>query len=67
MVFQASLDDIEQWIEDSPGLRESTVEIVDENTTKYVIEPGGGAAYAKVVITVLDGEMGLVEVYTYWS
>ncbi len=67
VTFQAPLDDIEQWIESSPGLEESTVEMIHTGTSKYVIEPGEGAAYAEVVITVLGDGMGLVEIYAYWS
>ncbi len=67
VTFQAPLDDIERWIENSPGLRESTVEVVHAGASKYVIQPGGGAAYAEVVITVLGDGMGLVEIYAYWS
>ena len=41
--------------------------MVDQRTTRYVIEPGEGAAYAEVVVTALDGETAQVEVYAYWS
>ncbi len=67
VTFQAPQGDIEQWVNDSPGLRESAPEMVDEHITRYVIEPGEGAAYAEVVITVLDDGMRLVQVYAYWS
>ncbi len=67
VTFQAPMDDIEQWMENSPGLKESRVEVVHAGASKYVIQPGGGAAYAEVVIMVLDDGMGLVEIYAYWS
>jgi hypothetical protein len=67
VTFQAPVSDVEQWVEVSPGLRESAIEVIDHQTTRYVIEPGEGAAYAEVLVTMLDEETVKVEVYTYWS
>jgi hypothetical protein len=67
VAFRVPMGDVEQWVEVSPGLRESAIEVVDQRTTRYVIEPGEGAAYAEVKVTVLDGETAQVELYTYWS
>jgi hypothetical protein len=67
VTFRAPVGDVEQWVEVSPGVRESVIEVVDQRTTKYVIEPGEGAAYAEILVTMLDGETAQVEVYAYWS
>ncbi len=67
VTFQAPSDDVEQWKENSPGLRECAAEMIDASTKKCVIDPGEGAAYAEVVITMLGDEMSLVQVYVYWS
>jgi hypothetical protein len=54
---------VEQWVEVSTGLRESAIEAIDQRTTRFVIEPGERAAYAEVLVTMLDGEMAQVD----WS
>ena len=64
VTFTASQEEIARWIASSPEMRELTPEEVAPNAKKYVIEPGGGAAYAEVVI---DDETNLVMVYVYWS
>jgi hypothetical protein len=65
--FHASSGEVGQWIAESPGLRESTAVVVNQRTTRYVIEPGQGAAHAEVVLTLLAGGMMQVQIYTYWS
>ncbi len=64
--FRASFvlpeDDLKDWVEASPGLRDAGVEM--EGIKNFAIEPGGGAMYAEAVI---DFDSGLVKVYTYWS
>jgi hypothetical protein len=64
VTFVASQEEIVRWLARSPGTKELTPERVEPNTRKYVIEPGGGAAYAEVVI---DYETNLVRIYVYWS
>ncbi len=68
ITFRAPMEDIEDWIESSPGLRGTEPEIIGKSTKKYLIKPGGGAEYAEVVIeTRGNGTTGLVKVHTYWS
>ena len=59
VTFVASQEEIARWLASSPGTKELTPQRVEPNTRKYVIEPGGGAAYAEVVI---DDETNLVRV-----
>lgn len=47
--FTAAPDDIGQWLADSPGIRDATVEN-DGTTTTYCIRAGGGADFAKVAV-----------------
>ena len=56
--------DLEKWIIASPGLVDSSNEVINNSTQKYIIKPGGGAQYAEVVI---DSEKCFVEIYVCWS
>jgi len=61
--FSLSADDLEAWIEASPGLQDA--QVTEQNGAQhYAIQPGGGAQYAEAVI---DFECGTVKIYTYWS
>lgn len=62
--FKASDEDIEQWLEQSEGISDATIEELDEDRTKYVIKPGGKANYAGVLV---DRSNGLVGIYVSWS
>jgi hypothetical protein len=64
VTFTASQEEIARWVASSPGMRELAPEEIEPNKRKYVIEPGGGAAYAEAVI---DDETNSVMVYVYWS
>jgi hypothetical protein len=64
VTFVASQEDIFRWLASSAGTKELMPERIEPNTKKYVIEPGGGAAYAEVVI---DDKTNLVSVYVSWS
>jgi len=59
--FLARPEDIKAWIAKSPGLNDAKIE-KDQKVTKYIISPGGGAAYAQVLI-----EDNKVSIYSYWS
>ena len=59
--FYAPLDDIDAWLEHSPGTT-ALEPMVNDTKRVYTIEPGGGAMHAEVTI---DGEM--VIIHTYWS
>ena len=62
--FSSSNDVLERWIKESPGLMDAKIEKISKNKKKYIILPGGGAAYAEVVI---DHETKKVTSETYWS
>jgi len=62
--FTAPPQDINAWIASSLGTKNLVPERAGSSIRKYVIAPGGGAAYAKVVI---DDQTNLVTVYVYWS
>jgi hypothetical protein len=64
VTFVASQEEIARWLTSSPGTRELTPERVEPSTRKYLIEPGGGAVYAEVVI---DDETNWVSIYVCWS
>jgi hypothetical protein len=61
--FSAPKEDIAQWADESPGLRETQPK-KEGPQRKYVIKPGGGAVYAEVVI---DDSTDKVQVYVAWS
>jgi hypothetical protein len=62
--FNAPKEEIDKWIEVSPGLNEAKVEGMADGKRKYIISPGGGANYAEVII---DFKVKEVEVYVSWS
>jgi hypothetical protein len=61
--FIAPAADVQRWLRESPGTRDVTPKPESAKAMRYVIDPGGGAAYAEV--TVEGGT--LVKVYVYWS
>jgi hypothetical protein len=58
--FAAPKPDIQAWIEDSPGLKETMPEELSGHKVKYAIRPGGGASRAEVTI---DYVLNQVEIY----
>ena len=60
--FKATRDDIDSWVNRSPGLLGTQPTNVDGKRT-YAIKPGGGANHAQVTISNDNS----VEVYTSWS
>lgn len=61
--FSAPAGDINRWVDESPGLRE-TQPVREGSLRKYRIKPGSGAQYAEVVI---DDSNHQVRVYVAWS
>jgi hypothetical protein len=53
---------VDAWLASSPGVHDAVVKAEGE-TRRYLIKPGGGAAFAAVVI---DGSTH-VTIRTYWS
>ncbi len=64
VTFSLPEDDLEAWLQKSPGIQDAAITQLDEATFRYVIEPGGGATYAEVV---LDRRANSVTIYAYWS
>jgi hypothetical protein len=62
--FIATKQDIETWMNDSPGINEATPEEISKNKVQYIIEPGGGANWAEVTI---DFASDKVEIYVSWE
>jgi len=62
--FKAKADVIEKWLQDSPGIQGLTLERPQSNLRKYIIDPGGGAQYAEVVV---GDNLNEVRIYVYWS
>ncbi len=62
--FVAPQQDIQAWINDSPGLKEAVPEELSDNKVKYIIIPGGGANQAEVTI---DYVLSQVEIYVSWG
>jgi hypothetical protein len=62
--FNCSEDEMESWVELSPGLQDAEIEDMSDTIKKYIISPGGGANYAEVVI---DYAIGSVEFKVSWS
>jgi len=62
--FSASKDDIQSWIKDSPGLKETAPQELSANKVQYIIAPDGGAN--KVEVTI-DYVLNQVEVYVSWG
>ena len=62
--FTAPKQDIQKWIQNSPGLKETTSDELSDNKVQYIISPGGGANQAEVTI---DYGLSQVEIYVSWS
>lgn len=61
--FHAPLDDVEKWLNDSPGTS-SLKPSVTGKMRVYSVEPGGGAMHAEVTV---DDTSGIVMIHTCWS
>jgi hypothetical protein len=62
ITFTAPTADVDAWLASSPGVHDAVVKAEGE-ARRYLIKPGGGAAFAAVVI---DGSTH-VTIRTYWS
>jgi hypothetical protein len=61
--FQGTPKEIEQWLSESPGIRDATAE-EDGAGTRYNIRAGGGATHAEATV---DSEHTNVSIRVYWS
>lgn len=62
--FSAPQDEIDAWLQQSPGTSSTFAQILDADRLKYTIEPGGGASRAEVIV---DTKNHTVEIYVSWS
>ena len=62
--FVAPEADLKKWVADSPGLSSAVTVTLPSGAIKFDIIPGGGAAFAQVVV---DFKTGKVEFKTFWS
>jgi Tfp pilus assembly protein PilV len=62
--FTASGDDIEKWLVNSPGTRETVSEKTGVAIRHYSIKPSEGAAHAEVNV---DDSSHTVSIYVSWS
>ena len=63
MTVSGESDDIEDWLNASPGIQDST-RIQERGMTIYQIKPGGGAVFAEATYAV-DKRTLIIRVY--WS
>ncbi len=62
--FTTTREDVDAWIQASPGLQDAQVSTIGTHTKQYEIQPGDGAQFAEAVI---DFEQCLVKIYVCWS
>ncbi len=62
--FVAPKQDIQEWIDNSPGLNEVTPKELPDNKVRYIVAPGGGANRFEVTI---DYRLNKVDMYVSWS
>jgi hypothetical protein len=63
VTFRAPLEDIDSWLQESPGTAESTPK-ADGSIRRFTIKPGGGAQHAELEV---DDDAGLVRINVWWS
>jgi hypothetical protein len=62
--FVAPPEDIEEWVQCSPGTREAVVTTPSPGVRHFQIKPGGGAEFAEVTV---DDTQHSVSIRVYWS
>ena len=62
--FVAPPEDIEAWLENSPGTREAVMTRLSPGVRHFKITPGGGAEFAEVIV---DDSIHRVSIRVYWS
>ena len=62
--FVAPPEDIEDWLQSSPGTREAVVTTPSPGLRHFKIKPGGGAEFAEVTV---DDTQHSVSICVYWS
>jgi hypothetical protein len=64
VTFIAPPGDIEQWLQQSPGTRDTVPTTPSPGVRHFKIPPGGGAQWAEVTV---DDTNHRVSIYVYWS
>ena len=62
--FTAPPAEIEQWLQQSPGIRETLPTTPSPRIRHFEIAPGGGAQHAEVTVNDATNQ---VAIYVYWS
>jgi hypothetical protein len=62
--FVAPSADIDEWLQIAPGTREAVVTVPSPGVRHFQIAPGGGAAFAEVIV---DDTQHRVSIKVYWS
>ncbi len=62
--FIASPEDIEEWLQSSPGTCEGVVSTPSPGIRHFQIKAGGGAEFAEVTV---DDSLHYVLIHVYWS
>jgi hypothetical protein len=62
--FAAPREEIEEWLQQSPGTREATFTAPSPGVRHFLIAPGGGASFAEVTV---DDTKSCVSIRVYWS
>lgn len=55
---------IDEWLKQSPGVQEGQSEIMSDQSVRYVLKTGEGAAYGEVIVTPNHSHIYLK---VYWS
>jgi len=62
--FSASPDDVQTWLQNSPGVLDAKVIEGEDGEVIYAIQPGGGAQFAELR---LSSDKRTISIRTYWS
>ncbi len=62
--FVAPPEDIEEWLQNSPGTREAVMTMPSPGFRRFKITPGGGAEFAEVTVDDIQHQ---VSIKVYWS
>jgi hypothetical protein len=62
--FFAAPEDIEEWLQSSPGTREGALTTPSPGIRHFQIKAGGGAEFAEVIV---DDSLHRVFIHVYWS
>lgn len=64
ITFTGTKEQIENWINTEPALKDIQKEDIGNSVYKYILKPQGGAQWAEVKV---DSINNIVTIRTYWS